>query len=455
MIGQTSPMSWLQFLGRNTEPSTLSDDIAVKDWRQAAEGAASRALLRSEIWRASLVALTALALLSAVLLLLATVSDSSPNLQARATRGCIVLAILAAYEGIVLVILSRWKRQKRASSWGFRYLNTAIEVSIPAAIVLLLGQQIGVVQALMGAAPFLTFVLIVFSALYLDFWICLMAGLIAAVEFCLLSYFGVRSLEAVDGWEMLTSSTAYWIKSAILLLTGLAAGFVASQIKRQMHAATQSVAERDRAVNMFGQHVSPQVAELLLQQPVEFSGEERMVCVMFLDIRDFSVIAGERAASEVVQYLNTLFGDLIKVVNQHQGIVNKFLGDGFMAVFGAPVNDTGPALHAVQAAQEILRVVEDLNASGKIPPTRLGIGLHLGEAVTGNVGSSERKEYTIIGDVVNLASRIEQATKQFSARLLVSEAVLKQLDVAKYPAEDLGDVELKGQSKPARLYRLA
>ena len=112
--------------------------------------------------------------------------------------------------------------------------------------------------------------------------------------------------------------------------------------------------------------------------------------------------------------------------------------------------------HAIQAALEILRQVDVLNQQGKIPHTRLGIGLHVGQAVTGNVGSSERKEYTVIGDVVNLASRIEQANKTLAAQLLVSEAVAKVVGVdGEFAAEDMGLVELKGQPQPVRLYKLA
>jgi adenylate cyclase len=177
---------------------------------------------------------------------------------------------------------------------------------------------------------------------------------------------------------------------------------------------------------------------------------------MFLDIRDFSRYASAHSAPEVVSYLNALFGFMIPLVNQHHGMVNKFLGDGFMAVFGAPLADTGECDNAVRASLAILRRLQDLNTQGAIPPTRIGIGLHVGEAATGNVGTAERKEYTIIGDVVNVASRIEQATKLLGAQLLVSAQVASKLDArGGFQTEDMGLVELKGQPQPLRLFKLA
>jgi adenylate cyclase len=154
-------------------------------------------------------------------------------------------------------------------------------------------------------------------------------------------------------------------------------------------------------------------------------------------------------------YLNTPFDFMIDVVNEHQGFVNKFLGDGFMAVFGAPIDDAERCAHAVGASLEIIECLDQLNAAGMIHPTRVGIGLHTGEAVTGNVGSAERKEYTIIGDIVNVASRLEQATKEFQVRLLISEAVRRSLDATMSGLEDLGPVALKGQANPARIFKVA
>ena len=126
-----------------------------------------------------------------------------------------------------------------------------------------------------------------------------------------------------------------------------------------------------------------------------------------------------------------------------------------MAVFGAPIDDAKSCAHAVGASLAILERLDLLNAAGSIYPTRVGIGLHMGETVTGNVGSTDRKEYTIIGDVVNLASRLEQATKEFQARLLISEAVRRNLDGAMSAIEDLGLVEFRGQSHPARIFKVA
>jgi adenylate cyclase len=142
-----------------------------------------------------------------------------------------------------------------------------------------------------------------------------------------------------------------------------------------------------------------------------------------LDIRDFTRFSEERRPEEVIDYLNVLYSRFIEIVGRHNGIINKFLGDGFMAVFGAPVSDGRDVSNAVHAALEILDCVEEMNRKGEIAPTRIGMGLHAGSAVTGNVGSDERKEYTIIGDTVNLASRIEQLNKEYGSSLLVTDAV--------------------------------
>jgi adenylate cyclase len=241
----------------------------------------------------------------------------------------------------------------------------------------------------------------------------------------------------------------------ILFGCGLLAGLISLQIRRQFTRALRSVEDRNRVVSMFGQHVSPAVVDQLLNQDVELGGELREVCVMFLDIQGFTTFAENRRPEEVVEYLNGLFSVMIEVVNRNQGIVNKFLGDGFMAIFGAPIADDSSCRNAVAASLEIVERVQAMSASGAIPPTSIRLGLHAGEAVTGNVGSIERKEYTIIGDVVNLASRLEQMNKQFGSQLLVSDTVLEHLDGQRAEATPLGEVQVKGREQPVLVYRLA
>ena len=384
--------------------------------------------------------------------------DLRPQMRSAFAPMMVVLGTFLAYEVCVLAWLSRLLRTDRLPPAGFQYLNTLVEVSMPTAAIVAASLFLGGLSALAGVVPFVYFLFLCLAALNLNPRLCLFAGVVACVEFLITSLILLRHEPAVRGVEphvmaMLRSPHQYLIKGIFLLAGGCIAGFVAAQIKRQLMNALQTVEERDRAISIFGQHVSPQVAELLLHQPVDFAGQERRVCVMFLDIRDFSRIAGERSPTEVMDYLNTLFSFVIPVINEHHGIINKFLGDGFMAVFGAPLDDSDPCRNAVDASQVVLSRVAEMNSAQKIPPTRLGIGLHLGVAITGNVGGGDRKEYTVIGDVVNVAARIEQATKQFHAQLLISEDVAKSLEGP--TGEDLGPVELKGQVRPIRLFKLA
>ncbi|HWW77008.1 MAG TPA: adenylate/guanylate cyclase domain-containing protein, partial [Pyrinomonadaceae bacterium] len=213
--------------------------------------------------------------------------------------------------------------------------------------------------------------------------------------------------------------------------------------------------ERERVVSTFGQHVSPEVVEKLLEKRTGPGGEKRNVCVMFLDIRNFTGFAEARSPEEVVEYLESLFGFMIEIVNRRRGIINKFLGDGFMAVFGAPVSDGRDCHNAVAAAREILERLEREVAEGNVLPTGVRIGLHAGEAVTGSIGSQLRREYTVIGDVVNLASRIEQLNKRFGSSLLISETVWDAAREELTGATPMGRVLVKGRECSIAVYRLA
>lgn len=415
-------------------------------------------MLRCERQRARVMVILLLGLLGMVLFFRVIPAllgvGAAQRIHAVAPSLCMSLFAFALYEAAVWRWLGRLAKAGRSPSFAFRYANAAIEVSYPTVMLFVLARHLGPIPVLNGSIMLLYFPFITLAALSLNWRLCAFAGMVAAAGFTFAVIRLIGGAEPIPGLPMLTLPGPHVLKSVNMIIAGLVAGFVAGRLKVQMEQSLRAARERDRAIGIFGQHVSPQVAERLLNQPIELSGEERHVCVMFLDIRDFSRIAAERTAAEVVEYLNALFDPMITSVNEHRGIVNKFLGDGFMAVFGAPVEDPDLCRNAVRCARQILGLIEDLNARGAIPPTRIGIGLHAGPAVTGNVGSERRKEYTIIGDTVNVAARVEQATKQFTARLLITAAVRDAVG-AEEQAKDLGEVQLKGQPKPLRLFMLA
>jgi len=332
-----------------------------------------------------------------------------------------------------------------------RYGNAFLETSIPTAMMVLLSGAVGPEIALNSPLPMAYFLFICLSTLRLTAPLSIFTGCVAAAEYVGL---GIYYLGAAPGpATYLTSVWTIVAKAFVLVVAGVVCGFVGAQIRRRLIASLASVTERNRIVGMFGQYVSPAVVDQLLTRPVEGAGEERYVTIMFLDIRGFTTFAERRTPQEVVEYLNTLFSTMITLVNANHGIINKFLGDGFMACFGAPLSDGRDAENAVRAAVEIAETVERMSAAGTIAPTRIGIGLHAGMAVTGSVGSDERREYTITGATVNLASRVEQLTKQFGAVLLVTDAVWQAVKDG-YEGRALDPVMVRGRQEPVAIWAL-
>jgi adenylate cyclase len=369
------------------------------------------------------------------------------------------LAILGTvalvYELGALYRMTRMLRRGQRIPMVLRYINAFVEVSIPTLAMLVVPEVTSPVYALYTPPSWVYFVFIILSTLRLNVWLSVFTGAAAAIQYGLLGLYLLSQPHSGPVDPLLSAFVNHGMRVAILLGSGVVAGIASLQIRRQFERALHSVEEQHRIIGMFGQHVSPAVVDRLLSQELELGGEVRHVCVMFLDIEGFTTFSESRSPEEVVEYLNSLFAVMIDDVNSHHGIVNKFLGDGFMAVFGAPITDPIDCRNAVAAALAIVKRIDAMSASGEIAPTRIRIGLHAGEAVTGNVGSAARKEYTIIGDVVNLASRLEQLNKQYGSRLLVSETVMQRLDRKPDHAIAHAGVAVKGRVQPVQVYELA
>jgi adenylate cyclase len=420
------------YLPMTSSPPTAAD-AALRartgdDPRDVFERRLAQEILAAERFRATLLAV----LPTAAMLAFLAITSAYPDVIATLLRGKfdrlpvgLFLCAVAGFEFHVLHATEKMLRNGTRPSALRGYGYAFVETSLPTLVIVYYATIIGPVQALLMPTAFVYFLFILLSTLRLDFALSAFTGLVAALE-----YAAVALLWSVDSGvgdvsvdPMLASLPHHLGKAFILFVAGISAGFVARRLRKSFTRAIESIEERSRILGVFGQHVSPEVVDQLVAGGAEVAGELREVCVMFLDIRDFTSFAEKRSAADVVTYLNTIFGEAVDAVVQRRGIVNKFLGDGFMAVFGAPIADGNPCAAAVDAGLDLIGRIARLASEGRIPATRVGVGLHAGPAVVGNIGSAHRKEYTVIGDVVNVASRVEALNKALGSQMLVTEEV--------------------------------
>jgi adenylate cyclase len=227
-----------------------------------------------------------------------------------------------------------------------------------------------------------------------------------------------------------------------------------SELSRAFDAMTQGLAERDRVRDVLGKVASSEVVEQFLEGQVELGGAEVDATVMFTDIRNFTGICETLTPQQSLAMLNTFLTTISEVVERHGGVVDKYLGDGVMAVFGAPVTRPDDTDRAIEAALEIRRRVSDLGpalSARGLPHPHVGVGLNTSHLVAGNVGSPRRLNYTVLGDGVNLASRLEGLTKRYHVPIVVGERtrMATKLDVV---FRELDKVRVKGKSVAERIF---
>jgi class 3 adenylate cyclase len=225
---------------------------------------------------------------------------------------------------------------------------------------------------------------------------------------------------------------------------------------------SEALADREQLMGLFSRYVSPEVAKEIWRRrdQVILSGEERVATVVFSDIRSFTASTAGKPSQEVLEWLNGYLTDMEEVISAESGFLNKFIGDGLMVLFGVPISDgvKQDARKAVQAAQGMLKRVDELNRRnyGKsvFPPLKIGIGIHTGRLTCGNVGSRKRMEYSVIGETVNLASRLESLTKDLKTEIVMSEATYKLVEEYFPLGRELGETPVRGMAESVRLFTI-
>jgi adenylate cyclase len=214
--------------------------------------------------------------------------------------------------------------------------------------------------------------------------------------------------------------------------------------------------EKQHIMESFGRHVGRRAARQILDRNPGLGGENREITVLFADLRNFTERSSRCSPEKVVDLLNRFLSEMVAVVEHHGGMVNKFLGDGFMAIFGAWEPEADHAQRAVRAGSEMLARLQTLNVELEAQcdtPLKMGVGIHTGPAVVGSIGSPQRMEYTAVGDTVNVASRLESLTKTVGEPMVFSaptrRALPEHFDVKELPVQ-----RVKGKSQPLEIYGL-
>lgn len=228
------------------------------------------------------------------------------------------------------------------------------------------------------------------------------------------------------------------------------------QVGMAINHMADELAQQELLRTAFARYVSKQVMDYVLRsgELPDVKGERRRITVLFSDIRGFTTLSENMRAEDVVQLLNEYFERMIDVVFRYHGTLDKFMGDGMMVVFGAPFDDPHQEEHAIQAALEMERELQTLCARWELEGRQrisIGIGINSGPAVVGNVGSRQRMEYTAIGDTVNLAARIESATKEHGVSILISEHTYLGIK-GTIPTVRIGDITIRGREENITIY---
>ena len=229
-----------------------------------------------------------------------------------------------------------------------------------------------------------------------------------------------------------------------------------ARLETALNEMVLGLQERDRVKEVFGRYVTTQVSEELLKGSVSLGGERRRVTMLFSDIRNFTSMAEIMPAEQIVEFLNDYFSEMVDAVFEHAGVLDKFMGDGMLCVFGSVGADPDHPRHAMMAGLRMKALLAKINGERTVagkPPIAIGIGIHTDDVVVGNIGSRRRLEYTVIGDGVNTCQRVEAANKELGTTILITETTYESVR-DQFECRPMPDATMRGKTKTPRLFEL-
>ncbi len=362
------------------------------------------------------------------------------------------LVFITIYHRIVEMFLKRG-----ADSFVLRFINVTIEITTISIVIISMYRAFDATAMLSGPLVMVYMIMIIMTGFRYSFRLSLFAGIMAAFQHFLLYLYMIRE---VPHWlieRLMDFGTSGIIqKSLYLIFAGVISSTLALYAKTMILQNATKTLENTELKNTFGQFVSNEIRDIILNGKIDVNGEEREGVILFTDIINFNEFLNETKPTLVVSQLNEYLKDMVKVISDNFGVINKFVSDDIMAVFGLIDNKSNFEFSAVKCAVVMQQQLDLLNQKWSLENKfqfKMGIGITSGPFVAGNIGSNDRKEFTCIGDTVNTASRLEGIAKKFDKGVVVSEELKNKLEYELiFNFTHIGDISLKGKQKTVNAY---
>lgn len=342
-----------------------------------------------------------------------------------------------------------------------KYVVSIFFVSLPSLLFLISHYLLpsGAATYINGPPLLIYFFILAWTGFFFDERLSNYVGLLAGLEYfgCyLLAAEPLKDLKASEAIMLqdLTDPSMFVLKALMIWFTGKVVGIISANEMSFLKRVLQIKEETIKIDGLLGEFLSPAVKQKILERPNYAQVESVELVVLFADIRNFTAFCEEKEPDEVIAQLNEYFESMVKTIQYHGGVVDKFIGDAIMANFGGLIELKNPSQSALEAAMGMRFSLEQLNREWQrqgIPTLDNGIGLHYGKVLQGAMGAMSRREFTLLGDTVNLASRLEGLTKRLDSPILLSCEVQKRLDSV-HNLIDYGLQGIRGRREKVYLY---